>query len=98
MGDLTLHFAAQLGHLEIVRLLVEVGADKDQADNQGATPMHIAAEEGHLDIVRFFLESGADSDRSTNQGATAWDLASWGGHQQIADELAINRCLPSGLL
>ena len=34
------------GHLEIVRLLVEAGADKDKAKTFGATPLYIACEKG----------------------------------------------------
>ena len=48
---LQLRTAAENGHLDVVRHLVEVGADKDQAQNQGATPLCIAAEKSHLDVV-----------------------------------------------
>jgi ankyrin repeat protein len=51
-----LFIAAQNGHLDVVRHLVEVGADKDQAQNQGATPLFIAAQNGHLDVVRHLVE------------------------------------------
>ena len=50
------------GHLDVVRHLVEVGADKDLALNNGATPLFIAAENGHLDVVRHLVEVGADKD------------------------------------
>ena len=46
-------FAAQNGHLDIVRFLVEVGAAKDQADNDGTTPLLVAAQNGDSDIVFF---------------------------------------------
>ena len=36
--------AAQEGHLEVVRLLLEAGADKDAADTGGLTALRIAAE------------------------------------------------------
>lgn len=44
----------------IVRFLVENGADKDQTDNNGATPLSVAAQSGHLDIVQFLVEVGAE--------------------------------------
>ena len=55
--------AAQEGHLEVVRCLVESGAKKDQAStDDGATPLSMAACNGHLEVVRFLVESGANKD------------------------------------
>ena len=52
--------AAQRGHLEVVRVLVESGANKDQGKtDDGATPLFVAAHEGHLEVVRFLVEAGA---------------------------------------
>ena len=39
-----------------VRHLVEVGAHKDQATDDGAMPLFIAAQEGHLDVVRHLVK------------------------------------------
>ena len=66
-----LYIAAQNGHLDVVHHLVEVGADKDQAKNQGATPVHIAGQNGHLDVVHHLVEVGADKDQADNQGGNA---------------------------
>ena len=44
-----LFLAAQLGHLDIVRLLADHGADLDWAGDDGCTPLHVAIAEGHLD-------------------------------------------------
>ena len=56
-----LYIAALNGHLEVVRYLVESGANKDQGKtNDGATPLFIAAHQGHLDVVRFLVEAGAN--------------------------------------
>ena len=63
------------GHLDVVRHLVEVGADKDQAQNQGATPLFIAAENGHLDVVRHLVDVGADKDKARDDGATPLFIA-----------------------
>ena len=62
-------FAAENGHLGVVRLLVEVGANKNQATNQGARPVRTAAQNGHLNFVPHLIEVGADKDQATNQGA-----------------------------
>lgn len=55
-----LSFAADRGNLEIVRLLVERGADPNKKDTfYGATPVSWAIDKGHASIVRLFLERGA---------------------------------------
>ena len=35
-----LYIASQKGHLEVVRLLIDAGADKDKATTDGRTPLH----------------------------------------------------------
>ena len=68
-----------MGHLDVVRHLVEVGADKDQSQNQGVTPLYIAAERGHLDVARHLVEVGAGKDQAQNQGVTPLYIAAEGG-------------------
>ena len=58
-GATPLLVAAENGNLDVVRFLVEVGAAKDQADNDGATPSVVVAQEGHLDVVQFLAEISA---------------------------------------
>ena len=56
-GATPLSFAAYEGHLDVVRLLVELEADINHpmAGGHGATPILLAAEQGHLEVVSFFL-------------------------------------------
>ncbi len=56
-----LYFAAQSGHLEISKMLLEAGADPS-ALSQWGTPLHIAARRGHVEIVRALLDQGSDSN------------------------------------
>ncbi|CAK9049732.1 Ankyrin repeat domain-containing protein 39 [Durusdinium trenchii] len=54
---LYLIIAAQNSHSEVVRLLLEAGADKDAADTDGSTAVHTAAKYGHLEVVRLLHEA-----------------------------------------
>ena len=49
--DTSLIKAAQHGHLEIVKLLLEKGAVVDQAANDGNTALNRASLTGHLEVV-----------------------------------------------
>ncbi|MBL8821790.1 MAG: ankyrin repeat domain-containing protein [Planctomycetia bacterium] len=61
-----LALAAQLGHLEIVKLLLDAGEDPNRYNPEGfhshATPLHHAALAGHLDVVKLLVERGARLD------------------------------------
>ena len=63
---LALALAAQLGHEEVVRLLLDAGEDPDRYNPEGAhahaTPLHHAALGGHLAVVRLLVERGARLD------------------------------------
>ena len=49
----SVYFAAKVGHCDVIRLLIEVGADVNTANIDGATPVFIAAQNGHCDVIRF---------------------------------------------
>ena len=57
--------------MEVVRLLLEAGADKDAATTHGVTALLYATHNGHLEVVRLLLEAGADTEAATIDGATA---------------------------
>jgi hypothetical protein len=63
---LALAYAAQYGHAQIVRLLLDAGEDPNRYNPVGAhshsTPLHQAAFYGHLDVVQLLVEHGARLD------------------------------------
>jgi ankyrin repeat protein len=63
---LALAFAAQYGHAEIVRALLDAGEDPNRYNPAGAhsnsTPLHQAALAGHFDVVKLLVERGAKLD------------------------------------
>ena len=56
-----LHCASQIGDLEIVKHLLERGANIEAQDQDGVTPLHCASYIGHLEIVKHLLERGANT-------------------------------------
>ena len=54
----SLFLAVSRRHLEVVRLLVSLGADMHIRNSSGAAPLHVACENGDLLIMRFLLQNG----------------------------------------
>src|SRR5262245_65552 len=54
-----LHLAASKGRLNIVKKLVELGADVNLYAEVGGSPLDEAASEGHLAVVKYLIEHGA---------------------------------------
>ena len=75
-----LHQAASAGDPERVRLLVEQGADKDEVDHSGNTPLYLASRFGHLIVVQYLVEKGTSLDKVNNRGETPLLEAAYEGH------------------
>ncbi|WP_419860357.1 ankyrin repeat domain-containing protein [Candidatus Palauibacter sp.] len=64
------------GWLPALRYLVgELGADVNQRDDEGYTPLHNAASRGDLEVIRFLVERGADPTAVSRVGQTTADMA-----------------------
>jgi ankyrin repeat protein len=61
-GQSPLYHACATGHSEIVKLLLENGADINSTRNceEGPTPLHAAIRGGHLDVVNVLLDSNVN--------------------------------------
>jgi hypothetical protein len=71
-GSSPLISAALFGKTDMVKLLVESGADLNFKNNDGSTPLHVAAFFCRPEIVKILLDKGADKSITNNYGATAY--------------------------
>ena len=67
-GYTPLHEACSRGHLEIVRILLQYGANHSETALSGIRPLHEAIENGHVEIVRLLISFGADPCLATYSG------------------------------
>ena len=66
-----LGIAAAFGHTEVAIALIEGGANMNQRDKDGSTPLISAAFLCHTEIVQALLDNGADKNARNNSGSTA---------------------------
>jgi ankyrin repeat protein len=59
VGETPLHLAAEGGHEEVARMLIEKGADMNIRDEGGQTALYRACEKRHWGIVKLLLAKGA---------------------------------------
>ncbi|MDR1480431.1 MAG: ankyrin repeat domain-containing protein [Planctomycetaceae bacterium] len=76
-GSTLLHVAASWNKPDLVRILIENGADVNAKDNNGATPLHDSMEQNgvYVDVMNMLIEAGADVDAKDNFGMTPLDVA-----------------------
>jgi ankyrin repeat protein len=86
-GYTPLHRAAQFGHLEIMDMLLERGADVNRQDVLGATALHYASWSSNEALMPRLLQAGARLNISDNLGMTPlhWAAArSWSADVLLA--------------
>jgi len=68
-GFSALHFASRQGFIDVVKALVDGGADVNQIDpGDKSTPLVVATINGFFDTGKFLLEKGADPNLSADNG------------------------------
>lgn len=73
--DSALTWACSFGYEDVVGLLLECGANVNDTDAQGLTPLHVACKGGFVDIARLLLHENCNTKIKNNQGLLALELA-----------------------
>ena len=72
--------AVRHGDVQSVRALLKTGADVNQPEGDGATPLHWAAHGDSIELVRLLLSAGASAQAANDLGTTPLHLAAANGN------------------
>lgn len=91
-GDGAMSLAAQKGHTDVVRRLIQGGGEVNQP---GWSAILYAAMEGHVDTVKLLLEKGANPDSRAPSQLTPLMIASRNGHIDVVRVLLAAKADPN---
>jgi ankyrin repeat protein len=86
-GRTALHWAARGVHFEVLKLLVDKGADVKARDNSDISALHSVAARGHREATELLMSNGADVNAVDAFGHTPLSYAITGSHKVLADFL-----------
>jgi len=79
--------AAASRNLEVVKLVLAVGANPDAQQHAGYAALHEAAANNNVELAKALLNAGADPGVCTEAGLTAAGMAREKGHTEMAEML-----------
>ncbi|XP_067652079.1 putative ankyrin repeat protein RF_0381 [Haliotis asinina] len=83
--------AAQYGHKEVVKVLVENGADLSLAYDTGSNGLHLACSKGRLEVVKYIISQNIVDINCRGLGKkTAAMIAAGCGHKEVVELLVEN--------
>jgi ankyrin repeat protein len=96
-GYTPLHMAAYFGRLEVARLLLERGADRNpvSSNDSRVTPLHSAVSARHRDLAGLLLALGASANAVQKGGSTPLHTAAHNGDEAIVDLLLLRGADPT---
>jgi uncharacterized protein len=98
-GWTVLHMAAYFGHVDVVKLLLERGADAMERSTNELynTPLHSALAGRRFAIAQLLVEHGSDVNSSNRRGWTPLHLAAGAGNLDAVQFLAQHGADPGAL-
>ena len=88
-GEPALNLAVQVGHVEIVKVLVSAGADPhaEYTLSRIPSPLHLAIRLGMREIIKALLSAGTDVNAQTSSGRTLLHTATQRGDIPVVKAL-----------
>ena len=85
-GSRLLHLAAHNNHVELIRELIQMGANPNIESDDKSTPLFIACREGQAEAAKALIQGGADLDfeRPVDHGTLLHAAADCGSEQVAA--------------
>ena len=75
--------AAKYGNKDVVKLLLDRGADPNKTTRRGYTPLHMAANWDQICVIKVLIEGGAVVDSVDNRGQTPLHRAALQGNANM---------------
>ena len=82
--------ASSRNHVEVVKLLIEAGANLNTRTNGGSTALIWASYYNYGEVIKLLIEAGANLNIRDNWGRTALIRASYGNHIEVVKLLLEN--------
>lgn len=91
--------AVMTRNTDLVKVLIDAGADVNVTNDKGVTPVMMAVSSNNVEMTQLLVGAGADLNKSmkespkgsgskgTGKGRTAMDIADMKGNEEIKDEL-----------
>ena len=87
VGDSALRFAVFAGRVDIVKALLDGGADVNKANKDGTTPLSASIHHSSAEIALILLDADANPNARNKEGWTALMYAVYTGHSEAAKVL-----------
>lgn len=84
--------AAQEGHLDVMKVLVQNGADVNKVNDDRMSALMLASQRGHAPVVQYLVEQKADYDAATENNSTALMLACKRDNKDVVEILLAAGC------
>ena len=89
--SIVLHQACWFGHCEIIRALLDAGADPEAKDQDELTPLYLACQEGQVEAAKILLGAGANMEAAADKGCTPLHIACNHGRLAVV-QLLVEEC------
>jgi ankyrin repeat protein len=75
--------AAESGFADVVGVLLAAGAQIEEADEDGRTPLWLASRHARLGVVRLLLQHGADTGVKDSKGASVLEAGTLASNEEL---------------